>query len=198
VNRGPQRGAGAARLLAALLLCFGLLLMQAQARAQADTAGAEYRVKAAFLFKFTGYVDWPDAAFAAPDAPLVIGVLGAEALAAELARVVEGRRVNERSVQVRRVRPGELPTGLHLLFLARTEAPLGPVSVPALAPALQGRPVLVVTEADAAMPPLSAINFVVAERRVRFEIALDAAERAGLRLSSRLLAVAQKVHTGAP
>lgn len=165
----------------------GLALLQALAAgpcaAQAEEGPDESHVKAAFLYKFTGYVEWPDAAFVTPDAPFVIGVLGSPVLQSELAQLTTGRKVGERPIVVRKVQPGEPAATLHLLFIGQSEA----------LPAEPLRPVLVVTEAKGTMPRGSMINFLVVDRRVRFEIALPRVEKAGLRMSSRLLVVAQHV-----
>src|SRR5580765_4111873 len=80
--------------------------------AQADAQADEYRVKAAFLYKFGGYVEWPDRSFARADSPVVLGVIGADTLADELAQIVSGRSVNGRPVLVRRLRPGDPIAGL--------------------------------------------------------------------------------------
>ena len=165
----------------------------AQCFAQGPAQGAEYQVKAAFLYKFAGYVEWPDGAFESVELPFTFGVLGAEALADELTRVVEGRTLNGRSVAVQRLKLGASLVGVHVLFVGQGSAmPMAP-----LQQWVQQRPVLVVTESEGALERGSMINFVLAERRVRFEIAPDTAEKNGLRLSSRLLAVAQKVSAGA-
>jgi hypothetical protein len=169
-------------------------LMVFPCHAQTDEAGAERQVKAAFLYKFAGYVDWPEGALGPPDAPFTIGVLGAEPLAAELGQVVQGRKVQERPVAVRKLKAGDSLADVSILFVGKPE-------MPRLKPLLStapSRPMMVVTEADGALAQGSTINFLVTDRRVRFEISLDSAEKSGLRLSSRLLAVAQKVHTGAP
>lgn len=162
--------------------------------AQGSGQGAEYQVKAAFLYKFAGYVEWPKDVIGPAEMPFTIGVLGSEPLAAELLHVVSGRTLSDRSITVRRLRPGESLVGVHVLFLGGGEA----LSPDQLRHWTQQRPVLVVTESEGALGRGSMINFVIVERRVRFEIALDAAEMSGLRLSSRLLAVAQKVLAGAP
>ena len=154
----------------------------------------ELRVKAAFLYKFVGYIDWPSASFARPDTPVTIAVVGAEPLAGELAQAVAGRTVNDRPVTVRRLKPGEPLDGVHVLFVGKAEN----ARLPQLAQAAQARSILTVTETDGALAQGSVINFVLAERRVRFEIALDSAEKSRLKLSSRLLAVAQQVRTGTP
>jgi hypothetical protein len=184
-------GAPSLGLCLALSLALGMhapCAAQVPPVAKLDVRRDESQIKAAFLYKFTAYVDWPDGAFATADAPLTIGVIGADALATELEQVVAGRKVNDRLVAVRRLKPDDPLKGVQIVFIGQgTSMHLRP------SPGL-----LVVTEAEAALTQGSVINFVLVDRRVRFEIALDAAEKNGLRLSSRLLAVAEKVVTGAP
>ncbi len=160
------------------------LLMAGTGRAQSDDDGGEVRIKAEFLYKFTAYVDWPEGALGAPDAPFVIGVQGSEAMLGELSQAVQGRTVQARPVQVRRVRAADADPGLHLLFLAQGET------------ASARRGLLLVSEGAPGEPPprASAIHFLVVGGRVRFDVLLDGADRAGLKLSSRLLSVAHKVH----
>jgi len=163
------------------------LLLQAcigAAWSQEDVGADELHVKAAFLYRFTGYVDWPDNAFASAGTPFTMGVLGADSVYAELAQIAIGRKVHERAIAVRKLAPGEATSGLHLLFAGRG-------AVPRPEPA---RPLLVVTEVDGEMPRGSMINFRLFDRHVRFDIALDVVETAGLHMSSRLLAVAQKIY----
>ena len=154
----------------------------------------EQRIKAAFLYKFAGYVDWPAASFARSDTPFTIAVVGADPLAAELSQAVAGRTVNDRPVAVRRLKPGESLDGVHILFVGKGEN----ARLAQLVKTAQTRSVLTVTESEGALAHGSVINFVLDDRRVRFEISLDSAEKSKLRLSSRLLAVAQQVHTGTP
>jgi hypothetical protein len=176
--------------LAALL---GLLAIAGAGPVHAQDNGAlERRVKAAFLYKFTGYVDWADNAFASPTAPLVIGVMGDEALAAETVQIVAGRSIDGRPLAVRRVTLADLAAGVHMLFVARSETGRLAQILKALPPG----PVLVVTESEETFPQGSAINFVLVDGRVRFDVAMDAAERRGARLSSRLLGVARSVKRG--
>lgn len=155
---------------------------------QADAAD-EYRVKAAFLYKFGAYVEWPDRAFARPDSPLAIGVIGADELADELARIVAGRNVNGRPVSVRKLRAGDPIAGLHVLFIGRAD---GGRLADILASA-RGRPLLTVTESDQALELGSVINFVVVDDKVRFDVALVPADLGSLKISARLLTVARKV-----
>ncbi len=168
------------------LLGFVLLGLCTCAWPQADGEADEAHVKAAFIYKFTGYVDWPDSAPGAAEAPFVMGVLGSDVLFAELTQLAAGRKVHERPIVVRKMRTGEPVGGLQLLFIGRAEA----------LHAETAKPVLVVTEVEGGMPRGSMINFVIVDRHVRFAIALPAVEKAGLRMSSRLLSVAQKVYQG--
>ena len=177
------------------LLCMGALslLPPLSAHAQDDAATLERKVKAAFVYKFAGYVEWPESTFAAPDTPITIGVIGDDPLAAELAQVVSGRTVEGRPLAVKRLGESDGFTGLQILFVGSAErARLG-----ALARAGPMQPMLIVTEFDGALNLGSAINFLISGGRVRFEIALDNAEKRSLKLSSRLLSVAHAVRTGA-
>jgi hypothetical protein len=177
---------------AALLACVTAAASW-QAWAAEDPESLELRVKAAFLYKFAGYVEWPTKSFAGPEMPVTIGVIGAESLATELAQAVTGRTVNDRPVAVKRLKAGESLAGIHVLFVGRAEN----ARLDQLAQSAQPRSILTVSESDGALARGSVINFILAGGRVRFEIALDSAEKSGLKLSSRLLAVAQQV-TGTP
>ena len=195
-------GAARRRLLGGLLACAVALGSAPPCVAQAHagngsnaSAALERSVKAAFLYKFLGYTEFPPASFADPAAPLVIGVLGADELAAELARIVAGRNVLGRPVQVKTVKEGEVPAGVHLLFIggsdnARVRAVLKALNTAA--------PMLVVTEADNGLLYGSVINFKIVEERVRFDVSLEAADKNSVKLSSRLLTVANHVVKGTP
>jgi hypothetical protein len=159
--------------------------------AVADDEGtvAERDVKAAFLYKFAAYVDWPESAFAAPDSPIVIGVAGDDAITGELVRITAGRQVNGRSFAIRRVADADNLGGLHILFVARAESS----RLQQFSRASQARPILLVTEAEHEHGVGGVINFVLVDGHVRFWIATQEAEKRGLKLSSRLLSVAQNV-----
>jgi hypothetical protein len=162
-------------------LALGLWLAAAVAGAQQPSEPA---VKAAFLYKFAGYVEWP--APAKPDAPFVIATLAADDVAAELLRILPGRTIGGRPAVVRTVREGESLAGVQILFIGRRAA-----DTRAAIRAAQQQGALTVTETD--LDAGAAINFVLAENRVAFEVSLEAAERSGHRISSRMLAVARRV-----
>jgi hypothetical protein len=145
-------------------------------------------VKAAFLYKFAGYVEWPDGS-ASDDLPLTIGVLGSADMADELAQITSGRTVNNRPVRIRQLEEGESLAGLHVLFVGSIDGR----GLDTLLSAARDLPILTVTDAPGALASGSTINFTFDRDRVRFEVSLPAAERSRLKLSSRLLAVAQRV-----
>jgi uncharacterized protein DUF4154 len=147
----------------------------------------ESSVKAAYLYKFLGYVEWPGTSFPSIDDPQVIGVMGADAVLAELQQIVPGRRINGRGLVAKRVMPGDPIEGLHVLYIG------GAANPSRVMHGLAGRPVLVVTDSPAGLAEGSALNFVLVDHRVRFEASPSAAERSGLKLSARLLAVAARV-----
>ena len=181
---------GASRLLRAYALSISVLAgIATPCPSQADTQADEYRVKAAFLYKFGSYIEWPGGSFARMDSPLAIGVMGADTLADELMQVVSSRDVKGRSVQVRKLRPGDSIAGLHVLFIGRADSG----RLAGVLAAARGRALLTVTESDNALELGSTINFVVVDGKVRFDVAPPPAESGSLKISARLLAVARKV-----
>jgi hypothetical protein len=178
-----------ARILA--VVCLAAAGWLAPAAAQDDATLLERRVKSAFLYKFTSYVDWPPTAFPRSDSPVVIGILGDEPLAAELTQMVAGRTLDGRPITVRRVSATDPGQGVHIVFIGRNEARR--LAQVARAPA--AAPVLLVGESPEAERLGAAIVFVVSDGRVRFDVMPEAAERHGIRLSSRLLAVARNVRS---
>lgn len=158
--------------------------------ASSDTPATEYEVKAAFIYKFLTFVEWPTQAFESADTPFLIGVVGSDKVAEELALVVANRNANGRPVKARRLQRGDKVADLHAMFIGRAE---NAKSAAQWIDAVKARPVLIVSESDDIFVQGSAINFVVIDDKVRFDVALRAAEQANLKISSRLLAVARKV-----
>lgn len=157
------------------------------AQVEAERA-IEQRVKAAFLYRFTEFVTWPETAYARPDSPFVMVVAGPEGVADNLRTITTGRSVAGRVIEVRRIGAGDNIPPSQVVYIAGSDS--GRVrDLMRTTP----RHALVVTEAEGALDYGSVINFVLAQERVRFDISLESAERRGLRLSSRLLAVARSV-----
>ena len=151
-------------------------------------------MKAAFLFKFLSYTEFPATAFADPTAPVVIGLIGADALAAELGRIVAGRTAQSRPILVKVLGDADGATAVHLLFVGGKDRARARSRIKAAQPG----PLLVVSEAQGELLQGSVINFRVVDGRVRFDVSLEAAEKNSLKLSSRLLSVANHVHQRAP
>jgi hypothetical protein len=179
------------RVLVGCALAAALL---AAASAQVLSGPRESAVKAAFLIKFASFVEWPRGPVATPQAPLVIGVLGDDSLFADLEQLAQGQSVNGRPVVARRLRelPGERDP-VHILFLAASSEG----RLEDLVSRVTG-PVLIVTQSGNALSFGAALNFVVERGRVRFEASPRAPEAHGLKLSSRLLAVARSVEERSP
>jgi hypothetical protein len=173
-----------------LLLCAAVLTGLA-VHAEDDTAALERRIKAAFLYKFAGYVEWPEGTFQKPDAPITIAVMGDDALADELSRLAAGHTVEGRPLVIRKQHDNELAAGTNVLFIGHAEANRLRARGNALLP------VLIVTESDDALAQGSNINFIVSGGRVRFELSVENSEKRRLKLSSRLITVAQNMRQGA-
>jgi uncharacterized protein DUF4154 len=166
-------------LLLALIAGFGA------SRAHAAQFSVE-AVKAAYLFRFAQYVEWPEEP---ADAPFVIAVSGAEDVAAHLERLLPGMTVNGRRVVVRRVTRVQELDGVHILYIS---AQAFGRSRALRARAIQ-KPILLVTEVEGGIDGGGIINFIEVNRNLRFEISLNAADRSGLRINSALLSVAAHV-----
>jgi hypothetical protein len=173
-------------LLLVMVLCAGGQPVLAR---DDDAEAAEQRIKAAFLYKFGSYVDWPDNTFEAPDSPFVIGVMGAGDVARDLGEMVIGRTVAGREIEVRRVDPGDALVGIQILFIGHAVSE----QIDAILANAAGLPLLTVTEEENVPAPGSIINFVVVGNKVRFDVALTAARLGRLKISARLLAVARNV-----
>jgi hypothetical protein len=172
-------------VLACLLLaCLGT------ARAEATAPQLERQVKAAYLYKFAGFVEWPESSFARPDSPLQIGVAGSDLLADLLEKMVAGRSVNGRPIRVRRIAPGEALTDLHILFIDHS---LERTAMTQMLGAAQGHSLLTVSDAEEASSAGCMINFVVADDKLRFDVMMRHVTSSRLRISARMLAVAHRV-----
>jgi hypothetical protein len=148
----------------------------------------EYPVKAAFLFNFAKFVEWPVAAFKGPEDPLAICVLGQNPFGTALEDVVRDKAVANRAFVVRGVLNTQQATSCQILFVSASERKRFRI----LLDELKGRSILTVGEADDFTASGGIINFRLKDARVRIEIDAKAAERAGLHISSKLLSLAER------
>ena len=165
-----------------------ILWMGAMAHARAAEAGIEeYQVKAAFLFNFAKFVEWPAQAFKSGDAPVEICVLGPNPFGFALDKAVEGKVVGNRKFVVRDVRDAQQANQCHMVFVSAagwtlSQARLGEITKCC---------VLTVGEVEDFIAGGGMINLRLENARVRLEINPEAAERARLRISSKLLSLAE-------
>jgi hypothetical protein len=182
VQRRPARTA--VLWLAVLLAWFG---SATAALVQAATEYSADAVKAAFLYRFTSYVAWP--AEPSSSAPLEIAVLGAPSVAEALAHLLPEQRVDGRPLQLRAIDDVSQLGNAQVLYVGA-----GPSErLRAIVRALDSRPVLLVGDQEDALRAGAVLNFVLVDRRVRFEVSLTAAARTGLVIRAPLLSVAHRV-----
>lgn len=155
---------------------------------------SEHQVKAAFLFNFARFVDWPANAFADPGAPYQLCVLGQDPFGPDLEATIGKKTVNGRGFRiVRATDVRDLAGPCHIVFVAESEADRPKETLKRLS----AEGVLTVSEIEGFAELGGVINFIVVDDKVRLEINLDAAERARLQVSSQLLKLARVVHGGA-
>ena len=147
-----------------------------------DGISKEYRLKAAFLYNFSKFVEWPQRAFSTPESPLVIGVFRANPFGGELEKAVGGRRINGRVIVVMVVSNAVAARQTNLLFVgAGYDSRLVE-----LRDALQGSPVLTVGESEAFSKQGGMITFKLQGDSLRFTVNKDPAQQAGLKISAQL------------
>jgi hypothetical protein len=149
----------------------------------------ERQVKALFLFNFAKYVDWPATAFPDTNAPITIGIMGEDRLDDSLRYAVEGKTVNGRPFVIKHLAADSELSGCHILFISESEAS----RMGAILDKARALPVLTVGENEPFARNGGVITFVLRNGNVRLDIDLAAAKKAGLTISSRLLAVADVV-----
>ena len=172
-----------ARLILILIVSMGILWCAPAGAAEIE----EYQVKAAFLFNFAKFVEWPAQAFKSAGAPIEICVLGPNPFGFTLANAVEGKAVGNRKFVVRDIRDAQQANECHIVFVSaagwtRSLARLGDIKKCC---------VLTVGETEDFIAGGGMINLRLENARVRVEINPDAAERARLRISSKLLSLAE-------
>ncbi len=156
----------------------------------ASEAPSETQVKAVFLLNFARFVEWPATAFFEPGEPLIIGVFGDEAFATLLEETVQGEKAAGHPLQIRRYRRSE-EIACHILFVGRAE--FGRLDN--ILATLDGKAVLTVSDAENAARRGVMIRFINENKRIRLRINLEAAKRADLVISSKLLRAAEIVAT---
>src|SRR5664280_796736 len=168
-------------------LSLAWLLTVGGGRAQ-ETPPTEYKLKAAFLFNFAKYVEWPPAAFAEATSPMVIGILGENPFRDDLEPTIRDKTINNRPLVIKEFRSPAEATNCHILFISTSEKQ----RLPEILKSLHGTSVLTVGETDRFTETGGMINFVAEGNKIRFQINDAVAKGAGLKISSKLLSLASR------
>jgi hypothetical protein len=182
-----MRSAVMARFVAAFALAVAVTAQGVPATAPPPPA-AEHELKAAFLFQFTRFVEWPEEAFASPDAPFVLCVIGPDPFGGALG-ALESRAYRSHRIVARNVRSASDARACHLAYFS---VPPGAETREILA-AMRDVPVLTVSSQERFAASGGMVGFVSADGRVRFAVNVDATRRARLRMSAKILEVAAQV-----
>jgi len=175
-------------LLVTISLCLLLLAGAASSRAGMQSA-REQEIQAAFLVKFVSYINWPSGTFTGANDPVVIGIYGGDPFGSTIDRIARSHVANGRHVLVRRCLALDQSCACNLLFIVPAAMP----QMDALLAGVTGRPVVLVGNAPGFLEKGGMINFVKAGSKIRFEINKTALDKAGLKISSKLLKVAQSI-----
>lgn len=175
------------------ILAIAALVHAAPAPEGPQEAASEYDVKAAFLYNFTKFVEWPAAAFHDDRGAMRLCVLGDDPFGSSLGEIAEGD-VAGRRLTVWRFRAMKDPATCQILFVSRSETG----RLPQILRSVRDAPVLTVGDTQGFLEQGGIVNFIREGSKVRFEISQESAERAGIKISSRLLRLAVRVLSGAP
>jgi hypothetical protein len=148
----------------------------------------ETDVKAAFLYNFAKFVEWPQEAFASETAPIQIAVFGDEEFSAKLKSLLSDKKAHGRSFEVKRITNPQDAKTVQMVFVPSAESR----RTSQILEATRKLPVLTVGESDQFLDLGGMINFVFEDSQLRFQINPEAAEKARLKISSQLLRLAKK------
>jgi hypothetical protein len=175
------------RRLAASAAGLAALLLTGNSPAAEQEQAREYEIKAAFIYNFVQFTEWPKTAFEEDTSPLVIGVLGNDAIAAVLTRVIGSKKIGPHPIHVLSLHNVEEIDRLHALYVMSEDDQLARDAVLKLA----DRFALTISGNNSFMPMGGMIRLYAEDRRMRFEVSLNAAQRAKLKISSKLLKLAK-------
>jgi hypothetical protein len=149
----------------------------------------EYQVKAAFLYNFAKFVEWPPESFKSAKDPVLVCVFGHNPFGNGLEEVIRGKTIEGRTFAFRQVSNAEQASACQILFVSSSDGR----RFRTLAGSLKSAGILTVGESDGFALNGGVINFKLEDGRVRFQINVGAAEHARLHISSKLLGLAQIV-----
>jgi uncharacterized protein DUF4154 len=157
--------------------------------AQDSEASSEYLIKAGYIYNFAKLVEWPSNAFAQPDSPIVIGIVGTDPFGPIIDKVLEGKKVNGHPFVIKRLKPTADVKECQILFLSSS---LG-FHIADTIRLTRGTPVLTISEIPGFADRGGIIRLTLEQNKVRFEVNVEAAKEADLSISSRLLVLAKVI-----
>ena len=175
------------RRVSAIMLCWFLFNASPQAFSM-NGESAEYPLKLAFLYNFTKFVEWPAGSFRSPDSPLSICIVGHNPFSLEVENELRTRPVGSHAVEFVALKQTDKLNLCHIVFIPVTEKDQA-----GILRSLKGSGALTVGESEGFAVRGGIVNFTIEGGKVRFEINTLAADRAGLRISSKLLSLARVV-----
>ena len=181
-GRRPLAVAASGRA-AAVLLFVSIALSGSPLAQPGPPPSFEHEVKASFVYTVAKFVEWPVAAFVDASSPLVFGILGEDPIEELLQHIAAGKSVGGHPVQVIHLTDGDEPVGCHVLYVGRSEA----ARVDEVIARLRNSSVLTVGEFDRFAQRGGVLRLRLEDNMVRFEVNVDAAERARLQISSKIL-----------
>ncbi len=146
-------------------------------------------IQAAFLVKFSSYVKWPKESFLNPADPVIIGILGRDPFGSTIDKIARSFHTNNRSVEIRRFNDIGSLHRVHILFIPSAE--IGKMND--INSALSNYAVLLTSNAPGFLEQSGMINFIMVNKKIRFNISRTNSQKAGLEISSKLLRVAHKI-----
>jgi hypothetical protein len=189
--RGRPRRAAQCRVQLCDVVLVSLLCLAAAIPTWAQASpSVEYQVKAAFLLNFIKFIEWPPEAFQNEKAPITLCVFGHDPFGGALDDIIRGRAVNNRTILARRINELRDLKSCHLVFVSAAEDK----RLPEILNSLKDTSAIVVGEAAGFAERGGGIQFFLEDNRLRFAVNVDAVQRARLKLSSKLLALARIVH----
>jgi hypothetical protein len=184
-HRFPGPGNRAA-VLSRCIMAAVLLALTAEGYAQKDHY-SEYEVKAAFLYQFISFVEWPSDAFEDDAADFAIGILGEDPFNGILDNIVKGKKAHNRSIGIIRSQDPEALKSCQIVFVSSSEQ----ANSKQVMDTLSGSSILTIGEWDMFTQEGGIIRFMVQKNKIAFEINNDQAQEVGLKISSQLLKLAQ-------
>lgn len=173
-----------------LFAVVNLILTSVPCRSQSSQENRPFadQVKAAFLCKFALFIEWSPAAFADSDSTFIIGIVGRDPFKEFLDRIAANTMIKDRKILIKRFKRYQKLEYCHILFISDSEEHL----LKPILKNLRGQPTLTVGDMKHFIDDGGMINFLMKNDRIRFEINLDAAQNAGLTVSSKLSRLAER------